>query len=83
MKLSGKVGNGPVNKWLNFGGDPDQGFRYGSGYESGYVSRHCLSGGMHCPNASSFALFSVLSDRETNLAVGQIIADVNTGGPTS
>ena len=23
MKLFGKVGNGPVNKWLNFGGDPD------------------------------------------------------------
>jgi len=23
MKSSGKVGNGPINKWLNFGGDPD------------------------------------------------------------
>jgi len=23
MKFSGKVGNGPVNKWLNLGGDPD------------------------------------------------------------
>ena len=23
MKFSGKVGNGPLNKWLNFGGDPD------------------------------------------------------------
>jgi len=23
MKFSGKVGNGTVNKWLNFGGDPD------------------------------------------------------------
>jgi len=23
MKFSGKVGNGPVNKSLNFGGDPD------------------------------------------------------------
>ena len=22
MKFSGKVGNGPANKWLNFGGDP-------------------------------------------------------------
>jgi len=22
MKFSGKVGNGPVNKWLNFGGAP-------------------------------------------------------------
>jgi len=29
MKFSGKVGNGPMNKWLNFGGDrnrrPDTG----------------------------------------------------------
>ena len=24
MKFSGKVGNGPTNKWLNFGGDPDR-----------------------------------------------------------
>ena len=23
MKLSGKFANWPVNKWLNFGGDPD------------------------------------------------------------
>jgi len=23
MKSSEKVGNGPVNMWLNFGGDPD------------------------------------------------------------
>jgi len=23
MKFSGKIGNGPVNNWLNFGGDPD------------------------------------------------------------
>jgi len=29
VKFSGKVGNGPVNKRLNFGGDPDHG--YGSG----------------------------------------------------
>ena len=25
MKFSGKVGNGPMNKRLNFGGDPDHG----------------------------------------------------------
>jgi len=31
MKFSGKVGNGPVNKCLNFGGDPDQGYGYGPG----------------------------------------------------
>jgi len=23
MKFSGKMGNGPVNKWLHFGGHPD------------------------------------------------------------
>jgi len=28
VKFSGKGGNGPVNKWLNFGGDPDHGSRY-------------------------------------------------------
>jgi len=25
MKFAQKVGNGPMNKWLNFGGDPDRG----------------------------------------------------------
>jgi len=24
MKFAGKVGNGPMNKWLNFCGDPDR-----------------------------------------------------------
>jgi len=38
MKFSGKVGNGPMNKLLNFGGDPDHGSGYGS--RSGSVSRH-------------------------------------------
>jgi len=23
MKFSGTVGNGPINKWVNFAGDPD------------------------------------------------------------
>jgi len=32
MKFSGKVSHGPVNKWLNFGGDPD--------HESGSGSLH-------------------------------------------
>jgi len=36
MKFSGKVGNGPYNKWLNFGGDPVP----GSGSRSVSVSRH-------------------------------------------
>jgi len=38
MKFSGKVGNGPMNKCLNFGGNPDQGSRYGSGFGSTCVS---------------------------------------------
>ena len=25
VKFSAHVGNGPMNKWLNFGGDPDHG----------------------------------------------------------
>jgi len=29
-EISGKVGNGPVNKWLSFGGDPGRGSGYGS-----------------------------------------------------
>jgi len=39
MKLSGKAGNGPVNKWLNLGGDP--GHRLDTGIQglfSGFVS---------------------------------------------
>jgi len=44
MKFSGKVGNGPMDKRLNFGGDPDP-YR-----DTGKV---CLGGGMHCPSASS------------------------------
>jgi len=36
VKFSVKIGNGPLNKRLNFGGDPD----HGSGYGSGSVFRH-------------------------------------------
>jgi len=36
MKLSWKVGNGPVNKWLNFGGDPDH--RLDTGLISAFVT---------------------------------------------
>jgi len=38
MKFSGKVGNEPVNKWLNFDGDPIHGSRSRSRYVSGSVS---------------------------------------------
>ena len=49
MKFSGKVGNVPTNKWLNFGDDPDP-------YRD--TDKTCLGGGMHCPSASSAAQFS-------------------------
>jgi len=40
MKFAAKVGNGPTNKRLNFGGDPDP-------YRD--TGKTCLGGGMHCP----------------------------------
>jgi len=43
MKFSGKVGNGPMNKWLNFGGDPDHDPYHDTG-------KTCFGGGMHCPS---------------------------------
>jgi len=61
MKFSAKVDNGPMNKWLNFGGHPDNGS--GSGYKSDPdidpdpyrdTGKTCLGEGMHCPSASSF-----------------------------
>jgi len=47
MKFSGKVGNGPLNKCLNFGGNPDLDRDTG---------KACLDGGMHCPSASSYCM---------------------------
>jgi len=35
MKLSGKIANGSLSKWLNFGGDPDHRL------DTGIVSRVC------------------------------------------
>jgi len=43
MKFSGKVGNGPVIRLLNFGGNLDHGYQspdHGYGYRSISVSRH-------------------------------------------
>jgi len=55
MKFSGKVGNGPMNKRLNFGGiqitDPDP-------YRDTGETFLVLGRGMHCPSASSFNLIS-------------------------
>ena len=47
MKFSGKMGNGPMNKLLNLGGDPFHGPDTG---------KTCLGGGVHCPSASSYVL---------------------------
>jgi len=64
-KFSGKVGNGPVNNGLNFGGDPGHGSGSGYGYRSRFWSvsvrdtdKKCLSGGVHCPGASPVATVS-------------------------
>jgi len=73
MKFSGKVGNGLMNKLLNFGGNPNQGsgYRYGCGIRNpdtdpttdkgpdpyGDTGKTCLGGGMHCPRAFSLVKF--------------------------
>ena len=41
MKFSGKAGNGPMNKGLNFGGGSDP-------YRD--TVKACLGGGMQCPS---------------------------------
>jgi len=53
MKCPQKVGNGPVNKWLNFADDPDHGSGPGYGYPDRDTGKTCLGGGMKCPSASS------------------------------
>jgi len=47
MKFSRKVGNGSVNKWLNFGRDTDPDPYRDTGI------RRCRGGGMHCLSAPS------------------------------
>ena len=58
MKFSGKVGNGPMNKWLNFDGDPDP-----YPYRDRPTGKTCLGGGMHCPSASGLCLSCVVRCR--------------------
>jgi len=54
MKFSGKVGNEPVNKRLNFGGDPDDGSEDDpDSYPDCDTGNTCLGGGMRCPSDSS------------------------------
>jgi len=58
MKFSGKLGNEPMNKLLNFGGDPDQGSGYDPDPDHDTVSgKTCLGGAMHCLSASSSNTF--------------------------
>ena len=53
MKFSWKAGSGPMNKRLNFGGDPDHESGYGSEdtdpdpNPSCNTGKTCLDGGMH------------------------------------
>jgi len=54
MKFSRTVGDGPVNKRLNFGGDPHHGSAVPDPYRD--TGKTCLGGGMHCPSASSLLL---------------------------
>ena len=58
MKFSRKVvANGPLNKCLNFSGDPDHRldtgivFRIRHHWDDG-TGKTCLGGGMLCPSAS-------------------------------
>jgi len=54
MRFSGKVGNGPMNKRLNFGDDPDHGSESGYRYPDRErdTSKTCLGGNMNCLSAS-------------------------------
>jgi len=57
MKLPGKADNGPVNKCLNFGGDPSRDSDVdpdSDPYRD--IGETCLGGGMRYPSASSFLL---------------------------
>jgi len=51
VKFLGNVGNGPMNKWLNFGGDLDLDKYRDTG-------KTCLGGGMHCPSFLDFILWT-------------------------
>ena len=52
-KLEGKVGNGPTNKLLNFGGDPDTNPDTDPDPDRD-IGKTCPGRGMHCSSASSY-----------------------------
>jgi len=56
----GNIGNGPMNKLLNFGGDLDQ-------YPYHDTGKTCLGGGMHCPSTTSYALFQKTKPKNSRL----------------
>ena len=64
MKFLGKVGNDPMNKWLNFGGncEPIRQDRWQDLYHD--TGKMCLGGGMHCPSASRFFCVSIICHSE-------------------
>jgi len=58
-----------VNKWLNFGVDPDHGSGYGSDTNPDTdpdpdpysdTGKTCLGGGMQCPSAFSFKMCQLI-----------------------
>ena len=57
MKCSGKVGSGPINKPLNFSGDPDP-------YRD--TGKTCLGGGMHCLGASIYCYLFLRASVDSN-----------------
>jgi len=61
MKFSGKVGSGPINKLLNFGGDSNRD-----------ACKTCLGGGMHCPIASSYAIVQFARDLTFKHVTGNV-----------
>jgi len=44
MKFSGKVDNGPLKKWLNFGGDPDHRLDTGIRIRHYWEMQHVVNG---------------------------------------
>ena len=62
MKFSEKAENlfnGPMNKWLNFGGNPDTDPDSNTDPDPYHdTGKPCLGGGVHCPSASGFTLIS-------------------------
>jgi len=91
MQFSGKAGNGPLSKLLNFGGDLDNRldtgivFRIHQYWEihtdlpDGGTGKTCLGGGMPCPSASSL-VFSSLTHSSELLRHRKVVAPLQKSG---